>query len=124
MALVMQRRLAIPLWAIAFFAVALTAPPTATLLLMPLTTVFALAAVGIGAILFLTPGAMAWLPASPSLVRVGPAGYRDPASRRIAPAAGTGVSKLDGPSTTEADDASRLARMDDDGGRQMTQFPA
>ena len=72
----------------------------------------------IGAILFLTPGAMAWLPASPSLVRVGPAGYRDPAL-----AAGTSVSKLDGPTTTEADDASRLDRMDDDGGWQMTQFP-
>jgi hypothetical protein len=61
MALIFQRRLAIPLWAIAFSTVALTAPPSATLLLMPLTTVFAMAAVGIGAILFLAPGAMTWL---------------------------------------------------------------
>ena len=30
MALMFQRRLAIPLWAIAFFTLALTAPPTAT----------------------------------------------------------------------------------------------
>ncbi len=56
MALVFQRRLAIPLWAVAFFTVALTAPPTATLFLMPLTTVFAIAAVGIAAIVFLKSG--------------------------------------------------------------------
>ena len=34
MALVFARRLAIPLWAIAFFTVALTVPPPATLFLM------------------------------------------------------------------------------------------
>ena len=56
MAFVFQRRLAIPLWVVAFFTVALTAPPTATLFLMPPTTVFAIAAVGIAAIVFFTPG--------------------------------------------------------------------
>ena len=46
MAMLFQRRLAIPLWAIACFTLALTAPPSGTLFLMPATTVFAIAAVG------------------------------------------------------------------------------
>jgi hypothetical protein len=61
MALVFQRRLAMPLWAAAFFAVALTAPPAATQFLMPPTTVLAIAAVGIAAIVFLMPGPIQWL---------------------------------------------------------------
>jgi hypothetical protein len=77
MALVFQRRLAIPLWAIAFFTVALTAPPTATLFMMPPTTVFAIVAVGIAAILFLMPGPIPWLRTSRALVRVLPSGHRD-----------------------------------------------
>ena len=61
MAFVFRRRLAIPLWAIAFFTVALTAPPTVTLFLMPPTTIFAIAVVGIAAIVFLMPGSIPWL---------------------------------------------------------------
>ena len=44
MGLVFHRRLAIPLWAIAFFTVALTASPPATLLPMPPTTLFVIGA--------------------------------------------------------------------------------
>jgi hypothetical protein len=106
MALVFQRRrLAIPLWAIAFFTVALTAPPTATLFLMPPTTVFAIAAVGIAAIVFLMPGPIPWLRTSRALVRVLPYGHRDQASAAITMAAGTGVRTLDEPNRSTADDA-------------------
>jgi hypothetical protein len=76
MALVFQRRLAIPLWTVAFFAVALTAPPTATLFLMPPATVFAIAAVGIAAIVFLMPGSIAPLRTSLAPVRVLPSSRR------------------------------------------------
>ena len=74
MAFVFQRRLAIPLWAIACFTVALTAPPTATLFLMPPTTVFAIAAVGIAAIVFLMSGSIPSLRTSCAPVRVLPSG--------------------------------------------------
>ena len=60
MAFVFQRWLAIPLWAMAFFTVAVTAPPSA-LFLMPPTTVFAIAGIGIAAIVFLMPGSIPWL---------------------------------------------------------------
>jgi hypothetical protein len=75
MALVFQRGLAIPVLAVAFFTVALTAPPTAMLFLMPPTTAFAIAAVGIAAIVFWMPGAIPWLRPSRALVRVLPFGH-------------------------------------------------
>jgi hypothetical protein len=106
MALVFQRKLAIPLWAVAFFAVALTAPPTATPFIMPPTTVFAILAAGIAAILFLMHGPLPWLRTSRALVRVLPSGNRDQASTAMTMAA--------------ADDALDLHRMDDDGGWQMS----
>ena len=124
MAWVSHRRLAVPLWAVAFFAVAITAPPTATLFLMPPTTVFALAAVGIAAIAFLMPSAITLMRTSRSLVRVAPSRYRDQGSARIVVTAGAGVRTLDAPRETEADDALALVRMDDDGGWQMTRPPA
>ena len=71
MALAIQRRLAIPLWAIAFVTVALTASPTATFM-MPPTTGLAIAAVGLAAIVFLMPGAIPFLRTSRALVRVLP----------------------------------------------------
>ena len=77
MAPVFQRRLAIPLWTVAFFVVALTAPPTATLFLMPPATVFAIAAVGIAAIVFLMPGSIAPLRTSLAPVRVLRSSRRD-----------------------------------------------
>ena len=73
MGLLFHRRLAIPLWAIALFAMAFTAPPPAALLLMPPTTLFVIAAVGIAAIVVLMPGAIPWRRKSRSLVRVLPA---------------------------------------------------
>ena len=124
MALVFQRRLAIPLWAAVFFAVALTAPPTATLFLMPPTTVLAIAAVGIAAIVFLMPGSIPRLGTAPTLVRVLPSGHRDQASAAITMAAGAGVRTLDEPHRSTVDDALDLARRDDDGVWQMARPPA
>jgi hypothetical protein len=119
---VFHRRLAIPLWAIALFTVALTAPQPATLLLPP-TTLFAIAAVAIAAIVFSMPGAIPWLRTSRALVRVRPSGHRDHASAVII-AAGTCVRTLDEPNRRERDDALDLVRMDDDGGWQMPRPPA
>ena len=120
MAFVFQRRLAIPLWAAAFFAGALTAPSTTTLFLMPPTTVFAIVALGIAAIVFLVPGPIPWLRTSRAFVRVLPSRDRNQASAAITTAAGTGVRTLDEPNRSTADDALDLVRMDDDGGWQMT----
>jgi hypothetical protein len=124
MALVFQRRLAIPLGAVAFLAVALTAPPTATLFLMPPPTAFAVGAVGIGAIVFLMPGSSPRLRTSRALVRVLPSRHRDRANAAIAMTGGTGVRRLDDPNRSAADDALDLHRIDDDGGWQMSGPPA
>ena len=115
MAFVFHRRLAIPLWAVAFVTVAFTAPPTATFQ-MPPATVFAIAGVGIAAIVWLMPGAIAGVRASRSLVRVVPSECRHPASARIVGTASTAVRPLDESNATDADDALDLIRMDDDGG--------
>jgi len=123
MAFVFQRRLAVPLWAIAFFTVALTAPPTATLFVMPPITVFAIAAVGI-AIVFLMPGSSPWLRTSRAPVRVLPSRLRDQANVAITMTAGTGVRRLDEPNRRAANDALDLHRMDDDGSWQMSRPPA
>ena len=112
MASVFHRRLAIPLWAIAFFAVALTAPPTATLFMMPATTVLAIAAAGIAAIIFLMPGPILWLRTPRARVRVAPSRHRDHVGAAITVATGTVVRTLD----ERPDYALDLARMDDDGG--------
>lgn len=123
MAFVFQRRLAIPLWALAFFIVALTAPPAPAPFMMTPTTVVAIAAVGIAAIVFLMPGAITRLRASRSLVRVVPSGYRIPAGPRMLLAAGTCVQTLH-EANADADDTLDLVRMDDDGGWQMSRPPA
>ena len=122
MALVFERRLAIP-WAAAFFAVVLTAPPTATPFLPP-TTALAIAAIGIAAIVFLMPGPMPWLRTARALGRVLPSGHGDEASAAITMAAGAGVRTLGQPNRSAADDALDLARMDDDGGWHMARPPA
>ena len=97
MAFVFHRRLAIQLWAIAFFTVALAAPPPATPFLIPPTTLFVIAAVGIAAIVLSMTGAIPWLHRSRAL------------------AAGTRVRTLEEPNRSDAD-ARDLVRMDDDGG--------
>lgn len=125
MALVFQRRLALPLSAIAFFAVFLAAPPTATLILMPPITVLAVAAVAIAAIVFLMPGSAPQARMSRARVRVVPSRQRDQANAAITMTAGTGVRTLDEPNRrTAADDALDLVRLDDDGGWQMPRPPA
>ena len=93
MAFVFQRRLAVPLWAIAFFAVALTAPPPKALFLMPPTTLFVIATVGLAAIVFSMARAMPWLRTSRALARVRPSGHRDQTNAAIRVAAGTAGSR-------------------------------
>jgi len=124
MGLLVYRRLAIPLSAMAFFTVALTAPAAATLLLMPSTTLFVVAALGMTAIVLWTSGAIVSFRASRSLVRVPPARHRERASPRITMTGGISTRTLEQPNQSAADDALDLVRMDDDGGWQMTRPPA
>src|SRR4051812_7244673 len=112
MALVFARRLAIPLWAIAFVTVVLTTPPPATLVLIPPTTLFVMAVVGIALIVCTVPSAIPWLRTSRSRVPVRPSRHRDGTNADIAMAAGAGVRKLDEPHRRAADDALDSARMD------------
>jgi hypothetical protein len=124
MALVFARRLAILLvWAIAFFTVALSPPPPARLFLMPPTTLFVIAVVGIALIVFTVPSAIRWLRTSRSLVPVRPSRHRDRTNAASEMAAGAGVRKLDEPHRRTADDGLDSARMDDDGGWQMARPP-
>ena len=116
---VLHRRLAIPLWAVAFFTVAFTTPPTATLFRMPLATTFAIAALVVAAMVFLVPVAITRVRASRSLVRVVPSDYAKPASARLVVAASIGTRKLYESNATEAGDALDLIRRDDDGAWQM-----
>lgn len=55
MGLVLYRRLAVPLWAIVVFTVALSAPPPTTLFLIPPSTLLAIALLGIAVIIFTAP---------------------------------------------------------------------
>ena len=124
MALVFARRLAIPLWAIAFFTVVLTAPPPATLVLMSHATLSVIAVVGTVLIVFTVPSAIPWLRRSRSLVPVRPSRHRDRTNAALEMAAGAGVRTLDEPNRRTADDALDSARMDDDGGWQKVRPPA
>jgi hypothetical protein len=124
MGLLVHRRLAIPLSAMALFAIALTAPAGATLLLMPATTVFVVAALGITAMTFWTSRAIPSLRPSRSLARVPPSGHRDHGSEGIVIAGGICARTLEEPNRSAADDALDLVRMDDDGGWQMARTPA
>jgi hypothetical protein len=123
MRLVVHRRLAIPLWVIAVFTVAFTAPQATTVFLTPPTTLFVIAAVGITTILLLVPGVIPSLRTSPSLLRV-PSSVRRDKSQGIVIAAAARARTLEPPNGNAADDALDLVRMDDDGGWQMTRPPA
>ena len=116
MAFVYLRRLAIPLWAIAFFAVALTAPPPATL--------FLIVVVGIAVIAFTISALNPWLRASPSVVQVLSTGKQPTRSAAAVVTTGACVRTLDEPNRSTPDDALDLVRMDDDGGWQMARPPA
>ena len=124
MALMFHRRLAISLWAIVFFTVALTAPPPTTVFLMPPTTLFVMAVLGIAAIIFTTPGVVPWLRTSRSVFRAVPSKPRHKTHVAITMAAGACVRPLDEPNDSTADDELDLVRMDDDGGWQMPRPPA
>jgi uncharacterized iron-regulated membrane protein len=123
MGLVFHRRLAIPLWAIAFLTVALTAPQPATLFLMPPTTLFVIALLGIAAIMFTMPGVVPWLRTARSVVRAVPSRQRHKTSMEITMAAGACVRPLDEPNESTADDALDLVRRRD-GGWQIARPPA
>ena len=123
MAYMFHRRLAIPLWAMACFTVAFTVPPTATLLMSP-TTVFAIVALGITAIVVLVTDPFPRLPTPRALVRVlSSTHHRDQASAAITMAAPSRGRTLDRPNRNTADDVLDLDRMDDDGGRQTARPP-
>jgi len=123
MALMFHRRLAIPLWAIAFFAVALAAPPPATRLLMSPFTLFVVALAGMAALVFASPGMVPWLRTSRSLARVTPSRHRGGASAGSAMDGGICAQTPD-EANWQTEDALDLVRLDDDGGWQMAQPPA
>lgn len=118
MGIVVHRRLAIPLWAVAFFTIALTAPRPAAQVLMPPATLFVMAVVGIAVIIFAMRGTVP-LAASRSAVRAVPGRHRPEATVAITMATGICVRSLDERNQSAADDALELVRMDDDGGWQM-----
>ena len=124
---VFRRRLALPVMAIAFCALALTAPPPTALFLMPPNTLFAITVAGmavVAGIIFANPDAIPWLRKSRSLAPVRPSRQRDRSSPGLTMAAGTSVRTLDEPNRIAADDALDLVRMDDDGGWKMARPPA
>ena len=123
MALMFARKLAIPLWVIAFFVVAITAPPSAMLFLMPPTTLLVIA-VGIALILVTMSGAIPSWRMSRSLVPVRPSRRSERTKAEIAIVAGAGVRRFDEPNRRTADEALDCARMDDDGGWQLARPPA
>jgi uncharacterized membrane protein len=116
MAFVFHRRLAIPLWAMAFFAVALTAPPPATPFLM--------AVFGVAVIALTIAALVPWSRTSRSVVHVVSHRQLDKRSAAISMDCGTGVRPLEEADVNTAEDALDLVRMDDDGGWQMARPPA
>jgi hypothetical protein len=120
MGLLVHRRLAIPLSAIAYFTAAVTAPAVAMLFLTPPATVFVVAALGVTVMVVLTSGASPFFRASRSPVRVAPPAHREWASPRLTMTEGISTRAVDQPNRSAADDALDLVRMDDDGGWQLT----
>lgn len=115
MPFVFHRRLTIPLWGAALFAVVLTAPTPERLRLM--------AALGIAAIAFTGSGLVSRWRSSRSGVDVlsGRRWHRPGAVTSVAAAAR--MRTLDEPNRITAEGALDLVRMDDDGGWQVTQPP-
>ena len=111
MASVFHRQVTIPLWAVAFFAVALTAPPPATLSLI--------AVLGLTAIAFTTTGLVPWLRCSCAVASVRSQRLRHHGSAAISVAAAPAVPTFDERNRNTPQDALDLVRMDDDGGWQI-----
>ena len=111
MALAFHRRLAIPLWVLAFFAVALTTPGPATLSLIVV--------LGIAAIAVPIPELVRWLRASPFAAHVPSTGTRRTRVAATAVGAGACEGTPETPGRRTAEDKLDLVRMDDDGGWQM-----
>jgi hypothetical protein len=116
MAFVFHRQLGIPLWAMAFFAVALTAPPPARRFLITL--------VGIAVIAFAIRGLVPRLRASRSIVQVHSDRERQTRRTPTTVVAAASVRALDEANRITPEDALDLVRMDDDGGWQMARPPA
>jgi hypothetical protein len=116
MALVLHRRLALPLWVMAFFTLALTAPPS--LALLPIL-IF-----GMALMAFTMTGPVPPWRTFPSFVRIASYGSRqtEPAVARVS--VGTCVRTPYEPYGAAAEDALDLVRLDDDGGWQKGQPPA
>ena len=115
MAFVFHRRLALPVWAVVFVAVALTASPPVTPLLI--------AVLGLAVIAFTVGGLVPQLRTARSAVHVAP--HRQPHNRSAARsmAGGVCVRSFEEPNVRTAPDALDLVRMDDDGGWQMARPP-
>lgn len=116
MAFAFHHRLALPLWAIAFFAVALTAPPPATPFLM--------AVFGVAVIALTIAGVVPWSRISRPVVHVVSHRQLGKKSAAISIDRGTCVRTLEEADVNTAEDAIDLLRMDDDGGWQMARRPA
>jgi hypothetical protein len=116
MALMFHRRLALPLWVMVLFTLALTAPPS--LALLPIL-IF-----GMALMAFTMAGPVPPWRTFPSVVRIVSYGSRqtEPAVSRVV--IGTSVRAPDEPNRTTAEDALDLVRLDDDGGWQKAQPPA
>jgi hypothetical protein len=114
MAINFHRCVVIPLWAVAFFAVALSAPPR----VMPSL----IALLGIVVIGSTMPAIVGWLRTSRPWVHVLPAVVHEPPPGRLMMTASTSSRTLHeviDANTPDTGDAADLVRMDDDGGRQM-----
>lgn len=125
MGLLVHRRLAIPVSAIALVTAGLTARAAATRLLVPPTTAFVVATLGITTIGFFVLGAIRFLRASRSLVRILPSGHWDQTRPEITTATRICVRTVEDSNRSAAEDALDLVRMDDDGGCQIArQWPS
>jgi hypothetical protein len=116
MPFVFHRRVALPLWPMVFFMVAVAASPSATPLLV--------AVVGIAAIAWTAAGLVPRLRRARSAV-VASHRRRHNRSAALSTAGGACVRTPDEPyGRSTAQDALDLVRMDDDGGWQMAPPPA
>jgi hypothetical protein len=115
MAFAFHHRLAIPLWAMAFFAVALSTAPA---------TPFLMAVFGVAVIAFTIARLVPWSRISQSVVHVVSDTQLHQRSAAISMNRGTSVRTLEEADLNTAEDAIDLGRLDDDGGWQMARPPA